>query len=56
MKTLSERLEDYKVLKREIEKGETKSGYEVKYGSKLVSFTFKELNNHRVIERKRRNY
>ena len=50
MKSLAERLEDYKVMKRAVEKGEVENGYRVKYSSVTVSFLFRELSEHIIIE------
>jgi len=55
MKSLAERLEDYKVMKRAVEKGEVENGYRVKYSSVTVSFLFRELSEHIVIERELSN-
>lgn len=50
MKNLAERLEDYKLMKRTILKGETENGYELEYGMYKVSFSYRELDNHLVVE------
>ena len=53
MKTLSERLEDYKVLKRAIEQGETENGYSVFYTQDFISHKYHEVDNSLVIVKSR---
>jgi hypothetical protein len=55
MKTLQQRLDDYKVMKKEILNGETENGYSVKYSGTSVTFSYKELDNRLVVERHRKN-
>ena len=50
MKDLNERLQDYKVLKRAIEKGEKENGFSVKYHDANISFTYKQLKDKLLIE------
>ena len=53
MKNLSERLEDYKVLKRAIIRGETENGYFVSYTQDFISYKHHEIDNSLVIVKSR---
>src|SRR3989344_8370839 len=53
MKNLSERLEDYKILKRAIEQGETENGYSVFYTQDFISHKYHEVDNSLVIVKSR---
>ncbi len=51
MKPLAERLAEYKILRRAIEKSEEERGYYLSYNCGNVSFKFREFKGHLLVER-----
>jgi hypothetical protein len=47
---LAERLDDYKIMKRAVEAGAVKNGYDVKYNLEEIAHKFRYLDNHIVVE------